>query len=403
MQGYRVTVERSTQRIFPIDEYERVGCDIVGSHHWTRLSESRQHTAETVFILGLKDLPEGGKVYHVSSNGNGAGVGGSGEVTIPTQLSQRHIFFAHCYKGQANWRDVLSRFTGTRGGELLDLEFLQYDNGRRIAAFGNAAGFAGMALGLLQWATQRGSNISGSSGGGGHEQQIDRSLVEPYASKSNLIERVRKELSKAGDVAPRVLVLGALGRCGRGSVEMARAVGADVVEWDLEETRSGGPFPQLIEDCDILVNDIYLSPESENPPFVTLDMIKQADSDNRRRLTVFVDVSCDIGNPKNPFPLIDDVTTFERPAERVTQQEGQQKPLDVIAIDHLPTLIPAESSADFSGLLVEHLQHLHEIDFDNAAPTTDQVQISDSTTEFQRVWLRARGLFAQKVRELDQE
>jgi hypothetical protein len=40
------------------------------------------------------------------------------------------------------------------GGTLLDLEFLQDDNGRRVAAFGYHAGFAGAALALENWAWQ---------------------------------------------------------------------------------------------------------------------------------------------------------------------------------------------------------------------------------------------------------
>ncbi len=40
------------------------------------------------------------------------------------------------------------------GGTLLDLEFLQDEKGRRLAAFGYHAGFAGAALALENWAWQ---------------------------------------------------------------------------------------------------------------------------------------------------------------------------------------------------------------------------------------------------------
>lgn len=40
------------------------------------------------------------------------------------------------------------------GGTLLDLEFLQHEDGRRVAAFGYHAGFAGAALALETWAWQ---------------------------------------------------------------------------------------------------------------------------------------------------------------------------------------------------------------------------------------------------------
>ena len=46
-------------------------------------------------------------------------------------------------------------FENKGGGKVLDLEFLTDDNGRRVAAFGRAAGFIGAAVGLLSWAHQQ--------------------------------------------------------------------------------------------------------------------------------------------------------------------------------------------------------------------------------------------------------
>ena len=51
-----------------------------------------------------------------------------------------HVFFAHCYKNQEGWANLLIRFI-KGSGTLLDLEFLLDDNGRRVAAFGRSAGF----------------------------------------------------------------------------------------------------------------------------------------------------------------------------------------------------------------------------------------------------------------------
>jgi saccharopine dehydrogenase (NAD+, L-lysine-forming) len=56
-------------------------------------------------------------------------------------LEHVHVQFAHCYKNQAGWQDVLGRFF-RGGGTLLDLEFLVDESGRRVAAFGFHAGFA---------------------------------------------------------------------------------------------------------------------------------------------------------------------------------------------------------------------------------------------------------------------
>lgn len=110
---------------------------------------------------------------------------GEPERTINANNNNRQIFFAHCYKQQGGWKDVLSKFTqvGTTsnerrartgvittpnqrtthqgGGKLWDLEFLVDEQGRRVAAFGRPAGVAGMAVGLLNWAAQQLGGLRG--------------------------------------------------------------------------------------------------------------------------------------------------------------------------------------------------------------------------------------------------
>ncbi len=97
-RGFRLTIESCPHRIFPEAEYAAVGCVLTGTGTW-----ATEAPAEA-YIVGLKELPEGGPLAH------------------------RHILFAHCYKEQAGWRDVLGRFVAG-GGLLLDLEFLQDEQG----------------------------------------------------------------------------------------------------------------------------------------------------------------------------------------------------------------------------------------------------------------------------------
>lgn len=115
------------------------------------------------YIIGLKELPE--------------------EDDSP--LSHQHIFFAHCFKNQRGWENVLKRFI-KGNGVLLDLEFLTDERGRRIAAFGYHAGFAGTALGLDVWAHQQLSH-----------KQIFPS-VEPYPDEKVLIDYIQNRLDGAG-------------------------------------------------------------------------------------------------------------------------------------------------------------------------------------------------------------
>lgn len=165
------------------------------------------------------------------------------------------VFFVRQYG------NVTRRFT-SGGGELLDLEFLFNDNGRRVAAFGHSAGFAGMAVGLLVWI---------------HRQLNGDKIfpkLSPFKSKELLISHIKSELEKVpGKKKPSILVLGALGRCGRGSVELATSVGLEPIQWDLNETKKGGPFPELLQ-VDILVNDIYLM--GKIPPFIDVESLEKS-------------------------------------------------------------------------------------------------------------------------------
>ena len=137
------------------------------------------------------------------------------ELTVSTDpLPHVHIQFAHCYKHQSDWIDVLSRFARGRG-TLYDIEFLTDDQGRRVAAFGFHAGFAGAAAGSLAFAARK----------EGSDEKLGP--LEPYPNESSMVKDVKDKLTASGknigDV--KALVMGALGRCGRGAVDLFRKVG----------------------------------------------------------------------------------------------------------------------------------------------------------------------------------
>jgi len=88
---------------------------------------------------------------------------------------------------------------------------------------------------------------------------------------------------------------------------------------------------------------------------------------------VIVDVSCDASNPHNPIPIYNRNTTFTDPIINVANGE---KVLDLISIDHLPSLVPLESSREFAGLMISHILEFHHSD----------------------VWNRALALFEEKTK-----
>lgn len=330
--GYDVRIERSTQRIFEDSEFEAVGLPLVPEGSW--VDAPADH-----IIVGLKELPE---------------------EDFP--LKHTHITFLHVFKNQGGWEQVLGRFP-RGGGTLLDLEFLQDENGRRVAAFGYHAGFAGAALGLEVWAHQV------------EQPGVEFGAVKPFPNEGAMIEHVKNAIKTGVEKSgrqPRVLVIGALGRCGKGAVDLCLKAGVpseNVIQWDMAETAKGGPFVEIVE-SDIFINCIYLM--HKIPNFVDTQSLTHPN----RQLSVVVDVSCDTTNPNNPIPIYNKNTTFTTPTLPV--EVSGPPPLSVIAIDHLPTLLPREASEAFSKDLLPSL-----------------MQLKDRQTA--RVWTDAEKLFKEKV------
>ena len=336
-QGVQVTVEESVSGCFPSADFAAVGCRIEPAGSW-------QQSSHDTIILGLKELTEN-----------------------TTPLHHRHIHFAHVYKHQAGWRSVLQRFANG-GGQLFDLEFLVDDQQRRVAAFGYWAGYAGAAVALMGWA--------------GQQQRATPVLesITPYSDRTELMRAVKKRIDPLAR-QPRVLVMGAKGRCGSGACECAEAAGAEVIAWDIEQTRQGGPFEEILQ-ADIFINCVFV--QSAIEPFVTRELLA-----GPRELTLVCDVSCDPFGDYNPVPIYSGITSFTDPVLRIIDAvPGQTPPLDVISIDHLPSMLPRESSDDFVGQLAPHLLELC-------------LQSGDRTAaDYGGVWRRALDVFEQKLSEL---
>ena len=93
---------------------------------------------------------------------------------------------------------------------MYDLEFLTDANGRRVAAFGFHAGFAGAAAGALAYAAQTTGTKLGA--------------LEPYPNEQAMVTDVKAKLGGKTDNV-KALIIGALGRCGRGAIDLFRKIG----------------------------------------------------------------------------------------------------------------------------------------------------------------------------------
>lgn len=304
-RGIHVTVEDSAHRVLPIADYAAAGARIAAPGSW------REAPAETL-VFGLKELPEDG-----------------------TALVHRHIMFGHAFKGQGAGKALLRRFA-QGGGALYDLEYLVDAEGRRVAAFGYWAGFAGAAVSAMAWAAQQTGQPCPP--------------VDTWDSSEALVKEVQQALNGSASRRPDALVIGALGRVGRGARALCEAVGVAVTPWDMAETAHGGPFPEVLAH-ELFFNCILAAPGV--PVFVPSEV-----GGMPRRLSVIGDIACDPDSDYNPVPVYDRATSWEHPVLRVQDAP----PLDVMAIDNLPSLLPLESSEDFADQLLPHLLALDALD-----------------------------------------
>ncbi|WP_197916766.1 saccharopine dehydrogenase [Thiosulfatihalobacter marinus] len=303
-KGIRVTVEQSAVRAIPIDGYRDAGCAIAPENSWP-------DAPRDAIIFGLKELPEDG-----------------------TPLPHRHIMFGHAFKGQHSGKALLARFRAG-GGTLYDLEYLVDETGRRVAAFGYWAGYAGAAVTLKTWAAQRRGEICGPVG--------------VYAGKDALLADLGAELDALNTARPNAIVIGALGRVGSGAADLLTAMGCAVTKWDMAETATGGPFPEIL-DHNLFLNCILARPGT--PVFVPREALTAP-----RALSAIGDVACDPDSDYNPVPVYDRATTWDAPALRVATDPV----LDVMAIDNLPSMLPVESSMDYAGQLLDTLLSLDDL------------------------------------------
>lgn len=224
-QGMDISVEDSPDRIIPTDRYADAGATIVPQNAWP-------DAPRDAIIFGLKELPDDG-----------------------TPLPHRHIMFGHAFKGQHSGRRLLDRFKAG-GGTLYDLEYLVDEQGRRVAAFGYWAGYAGAAVSLFALAAQ--------------QQGRTCPPVSAYPDKDALLTDLAQALDTTGHDRPSAIVIGALGRVGTGAADLCTAMDVTPTRWDMDETAHGGPFPEIL-DHDLFLNCIFARPGT--PVFVPAEAL----------------------------------------------------------------------------------------------------------------------------------
>jgi len=224
-----------------------------------------------------------------------------------------HIYFSHSFKGQKGSQEILDAFYKSNS-RLYDLEYF-CRGGKRVLAFGFYAGLAGAVLGLRQHY----NSVMGLP---------DLSDLKPWDSMNEMLEFCKH-------ANPRIGIIGN-GRCSAGVQHILKIAGL--------------PFDLLNrEDPITLSYDIFF-----NCILLSEDYDKVWINDSHTKNLLIVDISCDYTKKNNPIPIYKNGTTWSHPVLRVSDH------VSVIAIDNLPSLLPADSSREFSRDLTALLLNLED-------------------------------------------
>lgn len=226
--------------------------------------------------------------------------------------NHRHVYFSHSYRGQTHAKTILSAFAKS-SSILYDLEYFCTPAGKRVLAFGLYAGQVGAILGLSQ-------HYNRSHG------KPDIQDLKPWLSRKEMLESCMP-------AEPSILIIGG-GRCAQGVKDI-------LDEKRISYTQIGKGDKPDISTYDIVFNCILLDPQYNHTWIKSTDIITKP--------LLIVDISCDYSKSNNPIAIYNSGTTFEAPVF------NYNKYISIIAIDNLPSLLPRDSSSEFSNRLTDLL------------------------------------------------
>jgi saccharopine dehydrogenase (NAD+, L-lysine-forming) len=293
--GFVIYVEKSNNRVYSDNEYERCGA-ILTDLKWY---DSQFKDALIIGLKGVKD------------------------VELPKLRQHRHVFFSHSYERQVNSNTILHEFCKSRS-RIYDFEYFVDNNNKRLLSFGYHAGVVGGLLGILQYIQRKKYNT------------CIKDLK--YWDSIETVIKDNDELATIGENDIKICVIGANGKCGSGvkSILDRLRLKYTVLLRDDKKT--------TLVDYDIVYNCIKLSSDYNQIWFDKNTIFNKP--------IIISDISTDYTRKNNPIQLYTKATTFRDPVYTYNQY------VDIIAIDNLPSLLPKDSSVDFSkkcmGLLLEY-------------------------------------------------
>jgi alanine dehydrogenase len=365
-----VLVQTSPIRIFPDEDYEREGAQVVESLELCPI------------IFAVKEIP----LHFI-------------------EREKTYVFFSHTIKGQPANMPMLQKMVNFKC-TLIDYEKIVDEQGNRLVFFGTQAGQAGM-IDTLWGYGQRLNHLGFNTPLASIKQAIRYpSLV---AAKEE-IAKVGWDINRHGLDLPEVpLICGfaGYGRVSQGAQEIfdllpfEDILPGEVVKLIHSKSYSSNMlykvvfkeedmvvpispdatfvlqdyydnpknyrsvFERYLSHLSILVNCIYWTPKY--PRFVTKSFLKSLwAQETSPRLKVIGDISCDVEgsvectvratSPDNPIFVYD-------PLEGDVNDGCKGRGVAVMAVDNLPAEIPLESSIFFSQSLMPLVPGIAEADF----------------------------------------
>ncbi|MBI9036801.1 MAG: hypothetical protein JEY97_01595 [Bacteroidales bacterium] len=362
-------VETSPKRIFSDNEFEVAGAEIV----------SELTKAQVIF--GVKEMPisffEKGKTY---------------------------IFFSHVIKGQEYNMPMLKKMMEMECN-LIDYEKIENEEGKRLIFFGKYAGLAGMINSL--WSL--GLRLKEF----GYETPF---LKLKQSHKYNSLEEAKNDISEVGfeiaekglpkELCPLTIGITGYGNVSIGAQEIAHLLPIkevsptellelkenknlpnnilykiifkeedlsepieDKYEFDLQDYYQHpemykSQFEKYIPHLTILMNCMYWN--DRYPRIVTKKYLKVLFKDNKPKLTVIGDITCDPNGSiecTHKGTEIEDPIFVYNPHSDTYKMGAKGEGLLIMPVDILPSELPRESSISFGDAMLKYVKDIVTADY----------------------------------------
>jgi alpha-aminoadipic semialdehyde synthase len=366
--GLEILVQPSARRVFPDNEYVRVGAKLTGD------------ISEADVVVGVKEIP------------------------LETfQTDTAYIFFSHVIKGQPYNMPMLAKIIERRC-TLIDYETIVDENGQRLIFFGRYAGLAGMIDTL--WALGQRFRREGITT---PLAQIEQAIsYESLDDAKRAVRRAGEKIASQGlpgNILPLIIGISGYGNVAVGAREILAELPTREVAPDALETLFDEPSPHCLYQTTFReehivepatagaafeLQDYYDNPENYRPIFerylphltalvnciywdaryprlVTVDQLRALyGGPAPPRLKVIGDLSCDIEGAiqctvKSTEPA-DPVYVYDPADGSVSSGVEGHGPV-ILAVEILPAELPREASEEFSKALASFLPALAAADF----------------------------------------